>query len=363
MTSTDAPEPVRPLPSWVPAGWYPDPLGQGAARYWDGKRWTLEYRDSPPPQPIPASPSEVPTSQSPPAAAAASGAAPQGPLSARDRWREIPKGARITIIVAAIIGLLVIIGAAAGSGSKKKTTTESAVAGAVPTTPTPSTPAAAPVALKLDTGDYSVTSSHTTLHGTATKGATVTIEGHHADVHGTHWSKTVALEIGGNDMTVEATLAGREPATQTISVTRHHTQAELEAKAQARKERERKEREQREVEERKEREQREIEDATPSQQNALHEAESYLGTSAFSEAGLIEQLSSEAGSKFPHADAVFAVEHLHVNWNEQAVKEAKDYLSTSSFSCQGLIEQLSSDAGSKFTVAQAEYAVHQVGLC
>jgi len=95
----------------------------------------------------------------------------------------------------------------------------------------------------------------------------------------------------------------------------------------------------------------------------LRAAEQYLQTSAFSEAGLIEQLSSEAGSKFPHQDAVFAVEHLHVNWNEQAVKAAKQYLNTSSFSCQGLIEQLSSEAGSKFTVAQAEYAAKKVGLC
>jgi hypothetical protein len=52
-----------------------------------------------------------------------------------------------------------------------------------------------------------------------------------------------------------------------------------------------------------------------------------------------------------------------VNWNEQAVKEAKSYLSSSSFSCQGLIEQLSSEAGSKFTVAQAEYGAKQAGIC
>jgi sorbitol-specific phosphotransferase system component IIA len=362
MPHGETPSPVRPLASWVPAGWYPDPLGQGRARYWDGKRWTLEIRDDPPPQPVPSTPSEVPVSP-PSAAAVASGSTRKGPRSARDRWRESSNGARIAIVAGAVIVLLIIIAAASGSGGNKKKPTEAAGAAAIASTPTASTPATPPVGLRLDTGDYSVTSSHTTLHGAATKGATVTVEGQHADVHGTHWSKTVALEIGGNNLTVEATLAGREPATQTISVTRHHTQAELEAKAQARKENERKEREQREVEERKEREQREIEDATPSQQNALHEAESYLQTSAFSEAGLIDQLSSEAGSQFPHADAVWAVEHLHVNWNEQAVKEAKSYLSTSSFSCQGLIDQLSSEAGSQFTLAQAEYAVHRVGLC
>jgi hypothetical protein len=49
-----------------------------------------------------------------------------------------------------------------------------------------------------------------------------------------------------------------------------------------------------------------VEDATMSQQNALRSAEEYLQTSAFSEAGLIEQLSSEAGSKFTVAQAEYA---------------------------------------------------------
>jgi Protein of unknown function (DUF2510) len=227
MTDQAKPGVVRPLPSWVPPGWYPDPLGQGKARHWDGNRWTLEYRDDPPPQPVPTSPSEVPAS--PPAAAIASGATREGQPSAQDRWREIPKGARIAIVIGAIVVLLAIIGAATGGGSKKTTTTASAETSVA----TPSTPAAPPVALKLDTGDYSVTSSHASLHGTVTKGATVTVEGQHAQVHGTHWSKNVALNIGGNTEAVEATLAGYEPTTQTISVTRHHSQAELEAKQQA----------------------------------------------------------------------------------------------------------------------------------
>jgi Host cell surface-exposed lipoprotein/Protein of unknown function (DUF2510)/Glucodextranase, domain B len=355
--SPDAPGPVRPLPSWVPAGWYPDPLKQGAARYWDGNRWSLEHRDDPPPQPVPTSPSEVPASP-PPAAAVASSATREGQPNAQDRWRKIPKGGRIAIVIGAIIVLLAIIGAAAGSGSKKTTTTaaETSVA-------TPPTPAVPPVALKLDTGDYSMVGSHTTIHGTVTAGAAVTVNEQPVHVHGTHWSTTVALQIGSNAMAVSATLAGRESSSRTITVTRNHTQAELEAEAQARKEKEREERKHKEAEEREEQEKKAIENATASQQNALKEAESYLHTSAFSEAGLIEQLSSEAGSKFPHQDAVWAVEHLHVNWDDQAVKEAESYLHTSSFSCQGLIEQLSSEAGSKFTLAQAEYGAKHVGLC
>ena len=102
---------------------------------------------------------------------------------------------------------------------------------------------------------------------------------------------------------------------------------------------------------------------TPSQENAIDAAKSYLSTSGFSKKGLIEQLSSSAGDKYPRKDAVFAVNHLHVNWNKQAVRSAKDYLDTTSFSCQGMVEQLSSSAGDKYTAAQAQYAANKVGLC
>lgn len=366
MTDEGKPNVVRPLPSWVPAGWYPDPLGQGAARYWDGKRWSLHYRDDPPPQPVPTSPSEVPAS-SPPAdasgaptgsTASESDPATKGYPSAWDRWKEIPIAARIAV---GVVVLLIIIGVAS-SGGKKTTGSATATQSASATTPTTTT-ASPPVALNLATGDYSVTASHTTLRGTVSAGATVTVAGGQAQVRGTHWSHTVALEIGPNSEDVEATMPGHEPASRTITVIRHHTQAELEAKAQAKRAAEQHEKEEQARTESKEREQKEIESATLSQQNALHEAESYLQSSSFSEAGLIEQLSSEAGSKFPLADAEWAVHHLHVDWNEQAVKEAKSYLSSSSFSCEGLIEQLSSQAGSKFTQAQAEYGAKQAGIC
>ena len=263
------------------------------------------------------------------------------------------------------VSLICLVTLVAGCGSNTTTTKQAAA------TPPPEPS----VELHLNQGSFSQTGSQTTLTGTVTPGAAVTVNEHPAAVHGSAWHGTVQhLHVGENTIVVSASLAGHQSAEDTITVTRHHTQAELEAIAQATKEREarrkereeqrqREEREHKEVEEREEREHKEVEDATPSQQNALRSAEQYLQTSAFSEAGLIEQLSSEAGSKYPHADAVLAVEHLHVNWNEQAVKAAKEYLSTSSFSCQGLIEQLSSEAGSKFTAAQAEYAAHKVGLC
>ncbi|MEX0991597.1 MAG: Ltp family lipoprotein [Actinomycetota bacterium] len=102
---------------------------------------------------------------------------------------------------------------------------------------------------------------------------------------------------------------------------------------------------------------------TVSQENAIESAESYLETGAFSETGLIDQLSSKYGEGFPKADAVFAVRHINVNWNEQAAKSAESYLDTSSFSCQGLIDQLESKYGEGFTHSQAVYGAKQTGLC
>ena len=102
---------------------------------------------------------------------------------------------------------------------------------------------------------------------------------------------------------------------------------------------------------------------TVSQQQALESAKSYLAMgSGFSRAGLIEQLSSKAGEGFPKADAVWAVDHLDVDWNQQAVLSAKNYLEMGGFSRASLIEQLSSSAGEGFTRAQAEYAANKVGL-
>lgn len=103
-------------------------------------------------------------------------------------------------------------------------------------------------------------------------------------------------------------------------------------------------------------------DLTFGQEQAIGAAKDYLDTSAFSRAGLIEQLSSAYGSGFSRADATFAVDHLNVNWKEQAVLSAKEYLRTMHFSRAGLIQQLSSAYGSQFTRAEATYAADQVGL-
>ncbi|MDF1901577.1 DUF2510 domain-containing protein [Mycolicibacterium smegmatis] len=35
-------------PGYVPPGWYNDPADPGAARYWDGHRWTDHRQPHPP---------------------------------------------------------------------------------------------------------------------------------------------------------------------------------------------------------------------------------------------------------------------------------------------------------------------------
>jgi hypothetical protein len=102
---------------------------------------------------------------------------------------------------------------------------------------------------------------------------------------------------------------------------------------------------------------------TASQEQAVEAAKNYLSLGqGFSRAGLIDQLSSGAGSGFSVADATVAVDSLHIDYDAQAVLAAKAYISLGSgFSHAGLVEQLESAAGSKFTAAQAEYGADHAG--
>jgi len=93
----------------------------------------------------------------------------------------------------------------------------------------------------------------------------------------------------------------------------------------------------------------------PELANAERAAQDYLDMQGFSRQGLIDQLSSDYGDKFPVAIATAAVDALTVDWNQEAVEAAQGYVEMQGFSRQGLIDQLSSDYGDKFTVAQATY--------
>jgi hypothetical protein len=93
-----------------------------------------------------------------------------------------------------------------------------------------------------------------------------------------------------------------------------------------------------------------------SQQNAVRSAKDYIDMSGFSRQGLINQLEYEG---FSTEDAIYAVDHITVDWNVQAARSAKDYLDMSGFSHSKLVAQLEYEG---FTPAQAEYGVTAAGL-
>jgi hypothetical protein len=101
---------------------------------------------------------------------------------------------------------------------------------------------------------------------------------------------------------------------------------------------------------------------TIAQQQAVEAAQGYLNLgSGFSYASLLNQLTSSAGNGFANSDAEFAINYLNPNWDQQAVEAAQGYLNLGSgFSEQGLLNQLTSSTGSGFTEAQAEFAVNQL---
>lgn len=101
---------------------------------------------------------------------------------------------------------------------------------------------------------------------------------------------------------------------------------------------------------------------TTAQQQAVDAAEGYLSEGqGFSKEGLLDQLTSSAGNGFSKSDAEFAINYLQPNWDQQAVDGAKSYLSEGQgFSEQGLLQQLTSSAGSGFTEAQAEHAINDL---
>jgi hypothetical protein len=101
---------------------------------------------------------------------------------------------------------------------------------------------------------------------------------------------------------------------------------------------------------------------TGAQQQGVDAAEGYLGEGqGFSKQGLLDQLTSSAGNGFPKSDAEFAINYLHPSWDAQAVDAANGYLSEGQgFSEQGLLQQLTANAGDGFTASQAEYAINNL---
>jgi hypothetical protein len=101
---------------------------------------------------------------------------------------------------------------------------------------------------------------------------------------------------------------------------------------------------------------------TVAQQQAVDAAQGYVSDGeGFSEQGLLSQLTSSAGDGLSQSDAQFAINYVHPNWDAQSVDAAAGYLSGGQgFSEQGLLQQLTTSAGSGFTEAQAEYAINNL---
>jgi hypothetical protein len=118
-----------------------------------------------------------------------------------------------------------------GCGSTSTGTTETASTGSTASATTEAK--VAPVSLHLNEGSYALSTPGTTITGTVTRGASVTVNKRGVGVHSGRWRDTLHLHIGSNPIKVTATMAGRAPATTAIRITRHHSAAELEARAKA----------------------------------------------------------------------------------------------------------------------------------
>lgn len=92
------------------------------------------------------------------------------------------------------------------------------------------------------------------------------------------------------------------------------------------------------------------------------QAINYLQTLHLSKQGLYDQLTSEYGSQMTPEDANTVIGRLEplVNWNNLAVLSAQTYRNTLSLTGQALLEQLTSEYGSKFPIDQAQYGVDHV---
>jgi hypothetical protein len=239
---------------------------------------------------------------------------------------------------------LIVLGIIVGDDNKSSDNGTKAAAASTPAKTTEevaetSTDEAPPPKQTVDIswiGPQQTTRDQITLKGTVTYNAHVKVNGQRAAVTGTTWSKVVRIKKHGDNVyKVTATKKGFDKGDTEASVTRELSDAEKAVARQEKAERRANER-------------------------ALQSAENYLDMSGFSKQGLYEQLSSEAGEGFTAAQAQYAVDHVHADWNQEAVESARNYLDMSPMSRADLIDQLTSSAGEGFTYEQALYAVNKV---
>jgi hypothetical protein len=95
-------------------------------------------------------------------------------------------------------------------------------------------------------------------------------------------------------------------------------------------------------------------------QSALKKADTYANKMNLSKKGLYEQLTSDAGEKFPKEAAQYAVDNVKADWKKNALAKAKSYQNKMSMSKSAIHDQLVSEAGEKFTEEEAQYAINNL---
>ena len=149
---------------------------------------------------------------------------------------------------------------------------------------------------------------------------------------------------------IESKLTLEQKEAERIEIERQKAEEESIRKA----EEEESERIRKAEEEEKRKEQEAINQASREQKNALQKAKDYLNYSSFSKVGLYDQLIYE---QFPNDAVQFAIDHIEVDWHDQAFQKGNDYLEYSAFSYQGLYDQLIYEG---FSADQAQYAINNL---
>jgi colicin import membrane protein len=96
---------------------------------------------------------------------------------------------------------------------------------------------------------------------------------------------------------------------------------------------------------------------TPSLQSAFDAARYYLDTEAVSKSALLQQMSANGFETYSEAEALYAVNHVGVDWKAEAVEQAKNR--ESPLSPKRLMGYLTEADG--FSKAEATYAVSHAG--
>lgn len=91
--------------------------------------------------------------------------------------------------------------------------------------------------------------------------------------------------------------------------------------------------------------------------NALDKGQMYSDMMDMSKAGVLQQLTSQYGEKFPDDAAQYAIDNINADWNENALNKAKTYYDTMSMSKDAVYTQLTSSYGEQFTAEEAQYAI------